>query len=481
MSQLEGKAFYSREWVMAKLGQLLDSRCGSATPTVAGLLLVGGPGAGKTALCTELVHPVGQGRQKSLSGRVVAHHFISVHRPESASVSDFVRRMVDQLAASDLLSGYADKLKDAELAESLETANLARDPDEAFKRAVVFPLLEMDAPPHAVVLVVDSLDEPLAVNWNAELGPEEADGCSLTIAELLANHCHLLPAWMVPVLTMRRQNKAMARLFSGFKKVALDEVRRGSVIRDVQQYILGRLEKESALRKHLTRETAPALNLLHIKSHGCLLYVQTVLDGVADGSVLLRDIPEIPGTLNGLYLWLCQRLFSRRNWIKVEPLLSIILAARQPPTRDQIHRAAMTLDPALSGTDFRRRMDMLRKLLLPVPASAGAWMIFHSSFAEWLCDVKHCTQRFLIKVADGHARWAVSLAARGADITPAEADDLTFHLSRLNLQPVNLCKFYANFMQILCKFSDCSRWKLGIFRSGCCGPRLRFRIRRPCR
>jgi len=74
--------------------------------------------------------------------------------------------------------------------------------------------------------------------------------------------------------------------------------------------------------------------------------VQTVLDGVADGSVLLRDIPEIPGTLNGLYLWLCQRLFSRRSWIKVEPLLAIILAARQPPTRDDIHRAALTLDPA---------------------------------------------------------------------------------------------------------------------------------------
>ncbi len=57
--------------------------------------------------------------------------------------------------------------------------------------------------------------------------------------------------------------------------------------------------------------------MLHIKSHGCLLYVEAVLDGVSDGSVLLRDIPEIPGTLNGLYLWLCQRLFTRRGWIKV--------------------------------------------------------------------------------------------------------------------------------------------------------------------
>lgn len=89
------------------------------------------------------------------------------------------------------------------------------------------------------------------------------------------------------------------------------------MVRDVQQYILSRLEKEPALRRHLTRETAASLNMLHIKSHGCLLYVEAVLDGVADGSVLLRDIPEIPGTLNGLYLWLCQRLFTRRGWAKV--------------------------------------------------------------------------------------------------------------------------------------------------------------------
>ena len=101
--------------------------------------------------------------------------------------------------------------------------------------------------------------------------------------------------------------------------MALDQVRRGSVVRDVQQYILSRLEKESSLRRHLTRETAPALNMLHIKSHGCLLYVEALLDGVSDGSVLLRDIPEIPGTLNGLYLWLCQRLFTRRSWNKVVP------------------------------------------------------------------------------------------------------------------------------------------------------------------
>lgn len=211
-------------------------------------------------------------------------------------------------------------------------------------------------------------------------------------------------------------------------------MKRSAVVRDVQQYILARLEREPALRRHLTRETAPALNMLHIKSHGCLLYVEAVLDGVADGSVLLRDIPEIPGTLNGLYLWLCQRLFTRRGWAKAHPVLACLLAARRPPTVDELFSLARTVDAAMSRADFKRRMHVVRKLVVPAGRDGSGRTVFHSSFGQWLLDVKHCTQRFLVNVGDGHARWAVVLASRAPDLSPAELDDLTFHLGRMTVE-----------------------------------------------
>lgn len=62
-------------------------------------------------------------------------------------------------------------------------------------------------------------------------------------------------------------------------------------------------------------------------------------------------------------------------------------------------------------------------------------MIFHSSFGEWLSDVKHCTQRFLVKAAEGHARWAVTLAGLGEAMDQNDLNDLTFHLGRIQLQP----------------------------------------------
>lgn len=89
------------------------------------------------------------------------------------------------------------------------------------------------------------------------------------------------------------------------------------VIRDIQQYILSRLESEESLRQHMSKDTAEMLNQLHIKSNGCFLYLERVLDGVGEGCIILREVKEIPGTLNGLYLWLCQRLLSTKHFSKV--------------------------------------------------------------------------------------------------------------------------------------------------------------------
>ena len=107
--------------------------------------------------------------------------------------------------------GYSEKLCDAEVEASLEPERMERDPDEAFQRAVLFPLLEMDTPSENVLLVVDSLDEPVApaakdlmIKRGVFMDDVDASDVSQSIAELLANHYHLLPPWIIPVLTLRR-------------------------------------------------------------------------------------------------------------------------------------------------------------------------------------------------------------------------------------------------------------------------------------
>lgn len=210
------KPFYCREWVFAKIGQLLDARQ-SDKMALSGVVICGEPGAGKTAVCTEMVR--GGASARLVSDRVLASHFLNGYEPDSRSVAAFVAGVVHQL--TERLDGFADKLRHADAADWLDAAKIKSDPDEAFQRTVLFPLLEMDAPGKNMLLVVDSLDEP---GHGAGTGDFDDDDKSQTIAELLANHHHLFPPWLLLVVTLKRSNKALARLFTGFKKIALDQV-----------------------------------------------------------------------------------------------------------------------------------------------------------------------------------------------------------------------------------------------------------------
>lgn len=208
--------------------------------------------------------------------------------------------------------------------------------------------------------------------------------------------------------------------------MCLDDLRKPATVRDVQQYILRRLDQDGALRRQLTPETAEMLNLLHIKSGGCFLFLERVLDGVAHGLVGLREIRDIPGTLNGLYLWLCQRLFPRRLFVHIRPLLNILLASPQPLTAEQLYIIARSRDSYLGIGDFQAQMSPLASLLVDGPE--GSKLLFHSSFAEWLTDVKYCTQKFLCCVKDGHLSLAMALSFRANSLGTEETCQLAHHL-----------------------------------------------------
>ena len=55
---------------------------------------------------------------------------------------------------------YAEKLRnEPDIQAALQPEVLDRNPDEALRKAVLFPLLEIDAPKDCLLLVVDSIDE----------------------------------------------------------------------------------------------------------------------------------------------------------------------------------------------------------------------------------------------------------------------------------------------------------------------------------
>ncbi|XP_064414123.1 ankyrin repeat domain-containing protein 50-like [Latimeria chalumnae] len=426
-SLLQGKPFYCREWALHKLQHCLECRGGSGRG--AGVLITGGPGSGKTALCTEVLWPTSEhGQRAQLAPRALAHHFCQAHNRRTLSVREFIQSLVGQIQRCPLLQGYREKLRDPAIQGALEPNECERNPDEAFKRAVLLPLLDIQPPSQNLLLLVDSVDEGSAIRD----GDWKPSGKSSSVAELLSNHHELFPSWLLLVCSSRRQNKAVSRMFTGFRKICLDDLRKAHIVKDVQQYILCRLDQEEGLRQHLTRETAEMLNQLHIKSNGCFLYLERVLDGVGESFIILREIRDIPGTLNGLYLWLCQRLFSRKQFSKIQPVLNVMLAAHRPMTSEELFTAVWTKYMSLTATEFHRKMESLAKLL--VDGQNGTKILFHHSFAEWLLDVKYCTQKYLCNAAEGHGMLAMMLTCRAQDLLPCEVQELACHLIHSNLQ-----------------------------------------------
>ncbi|CAH2101957.1 unnamed protein product [Euphydryas editha] len=326
---------------------------------------------------------------------------------------------------------YEKLLSETEIQQALLPQNLDKNPDECFKKAILFPLLEIDPPKQCLFLLVDAIDEGCT---NGAGG--EGEGAEGGVGALLARHQHLLPHWLLLVASARRHSRPLTKMFTGFRKIPLDELSRAHVSADVQRYVLARLDSEPRLRARVSSDSAAAaaaaaaLDHLRIKSDGCLLYLEKVLDGVADGFIALREIREIPGTLNGLYLWLAQRLFHGRRFNKVRLLLDVLLAARCGVTEDMLYKCLLSKEYSVTREDFNRRLHLLRRILV-MERSTGYLRLFHSSFAAWLLDVKHCTRRYLCAPPDGHAALAMYYTLDAKRLTALEIHNYVYHMTQI--------------------------------------------------
>lgn len=134
-SLLQGRRFYCREWALDKLRRCLDAR--NLSGQAPGLLVTGGPGAGKTALCTEVVWPASKvGLAAGLARRCLASHFCQREDRRSTAPWRFVLGFVEQLRASPLTPGYEEILKRPSVSSALELQSCQKDPGDTFKRFV---------------------------------------------------------------------------------------------------------------------------------------------------------------------------------------------------------------------------------------------------------------------------------------------------------------------------------------------------------
>lgn len=333
-------------------------------------------------------------------------------------------------------------LSNPEITESLSVDCIEKNPDECFKKVILFPLLELSPPKSSLLFLVDSIDEhyitesslisTLKRNSSSsrkDPAPSVATGSkSQNVAELLSQHVHLLPKWLFLCLTGKRQNKHVTRLFGGFKKITIDDLRKSHVVKDVQEYIILRLNTDFRNALHLTKDVIDSLNQLYLKSNGCLLYLEKVLNGIREGLFTFREIRMLPCSLNGLYLYVCQKLFNKKQFVRVRPILNVLLAVPQAfVPKDFVLDCLRTQQQDLSLEEFESRLQLMRHVLV-LDKERQALRLFHNSFADWLIDVKFSTKKFLCDVNEGHLMIAMYYAWTSDRLCPNMVRRFVYHL-----------------------------------------------------
>ncbi|XP_055384961.1 uncharacterized protein LOC129614395 isoform X2 [Condylostylus longicornis] len=301
-------------------------------------------------------------------------------------------------------SYYEMLISNPEIFECLNVDNIEKNPDECFKKALLFPLLELTPPRTALLMLIDSIDENYINEGNliSTLKGRTMTQKSRNIAELLSNHIHLFPKWLFLVCTTKKQTKHITKMFTGFKKITLDDLRKSHVVKDVQEYIINRLNSDFKGTINLTKEIIESLHQLYIKSNGCILYLEKVLNGIKDNFFSFREIKLIPCTLNGLYLYICQKSFNKKQYSKVRPILNILLASTGFVDRLFLFNCLRAQNYTIDFGEFEKRLELMKNILIHDGLKNSKIKLFHNSFADWLVDVKFATKKFICNVNEGH-------------------------------------------------------------------------------
>jgi len=241
-------------------------------------------------------------------------------------------------------------------------------------------------------------------------------------------------------------------------------------LKDIQTYILKRLDNDLILKKKFNKSNAIDLfNLLLIKSNFCVLYVEKVLDLVMNDFICSNDIKDIPATLNGLYLYLIESILNKVSYVKghllldkkqiLYSILSICLIEPGQFEKLNVFNRICSRYKDLNYDYFENIFNLIIPILfvknhLIISQSDSKYLLYHSSLVDWLTDVKFCTNNYLVNLNEAHftlSFYYLKQVKLSKEITSLNWNKFKLHL--LNSYSV-MPETCLDYFYLLCQ-SDC--------------------------
>ena len=380
--------FIGRLWLYNELETNLMKQ-----DTDRGVLVIGEPGAGKSALTAQLI--CSRSSNPFIHKRIIGYHLCKHADKATQDPGRFVRNLVDLMARR--VPEYGMLVSNSSFILSFLERSCLRDPFECFEQAVMAPLLQLKGEPQTYFIVIDALDEC------------SSDSGGTSVVQFIRETSSKLPKWIKLVMTSRNDSNVLKH-FSHFPKVYLSS-KDARNLQDIEVFITAKLFEDASILERLKamlgsssgEEISFLTSRLLSQSQGNFLYVKEMFHFWKEDRN--NDFGHIPKTIGGIYERYLKRIYGSREKFKPAlAILEIMVAAFEPMPVDDLYRVLRTQENIDYEYEFVYALKDLSHFIRY--GADNTITIFHLSFTEWLTSNENLGNPYYVSLKRGHRRLA---------------------------------------------------------------------------
>ena len=380
--------FTGRQWLYHNLELLLLHSEGDTVP---GVVVVGEPGAGKSALSAQLI--CSRSSNPYIHKHIIGYHLCKHSDKATQDPGRFVRNLVDLIARR--VPQYGMLIYNSSFISRILERSCLRDPFDCFEQAVVVPLHQLKDKIQNYFVVVDALDEC------SDLGDS-----GTSMVHFIKENYARLPGWIHLILTSRNDSSVL-RHFSRFPKLHLSSTDSRN-LQDIEIFITAKAFENPSLLEMLKfklgfGDQIPNLTskLLH-QSQGNFLFAKEMLRYLNEDPQGV-DLNKLPNTIGEHYESYLRRAFgSREKFKSALAVLEVLVSSFEP----------LTIDRLFDVLNIREKTDYEYDLVYTLRSLShfitcgrdNTISLFHLSFQEWLTSEENLGNPYYVSCSRGHIR-----------------------------------------------------------------------------
>jgi len=384
------ESFTGRHWLYQELESLLREQ-----HNVTGVVVVGEPGTGKSALTAQLI--CSRSSNPFIHKRIIGYHLCRYSDQSTQDPGRLVRSLVHMIARR--VPEYGMLISSSTFILEILQKSCLRDPFDCFEKAVVAPLRQLKNELPYYFIVIDALDECSTYDSGT------------AIAQFIEETFSMLPRWVRVVMTSRNDSSVL-RHFTKIPQVYLSptDVRN---LQDIEIFIANKLFEDARFLDKLKimlgfssgEEIAFMTNKLLNQSQGNFLFAKEMFHFWRNDWNNQIDFNHLPKTLGGIYESYLRRVYrSREKFKSALAVLEVMVAAFEPLHIDRLFQVLKMREKIDYEYDFVYTLKGLSHFIRY--GEGNTISIFHLSFTEWLTSSENLGNPYYVSRSHGHRRLA---------------------------------------------------------------------------